>query len=86
MDIIKGQLSGVSAVSVNTNDYLGTLVARSDNDNVLDWNHTVNGNLVNGKALGYFWNATMQDYSGSAYGQIILANCSSVTVTGGYIS
>lgn len=45
IDIIGGQISGVSAVSVNTNDYLGNIVARSDQDNILSFVDGVVRNL-----------------------------------------
>ncbi len=43
-------------------------------------------NLVNGKLLGYFWNCTGEIIDGSQYGQIILFNCSGMTVQDGFFN
>lgn len=40
-------------------------------------------NLVNGKPLGYFWNVNDVTIDGSQYGQIILADCTGITVENG---
>ena len=50
--IVDGQLSGISTVSVNTNDYLGHLVARSENDNVLSFLAGIAGNMS-----GVWWSS-----------------------------
>ncbi len=41
------------------------------------------GNTVNGRPLGYFLNQSGSVVSGDEYGQVILANCTGVTVVGG---
>ena len=50
------------------------------------WEHTIVGNTVNGKELGYFLGASNLALDGSDYGQIILASCYNVSVTGGEFS
>ncbi len=50
--IVQGQLSGVSTVSINTNEYLGHLVARSENDNVLSFLTGMAGNMS-----GVWWSS-----------------------------
>ncbi|MHA1740858.1 MAG: hypothetical protein ACTSVD_02070, partial [Candidatus Thorarchaeota archaeon] len=42
-----------------------------------------NNNTVNGKPVGYYWNASDTVIEASGLGQVILANCTNVTVTGG---
>ncbi|MHA1859122.1 MAG: right-handed parallel beta-helix repeat-containing protein, partial [Candidatus Thorarchaeota archaeon] len=42
-----------------------------------------NNNTVNGKPVGYYWNASDTVIDASGLGQVILANCTNVTVTGG---
>ncbi|MBS3795977.1 MAG: right-handed parallel beta-helix repeat-containing protein [Candidatus Thorarchaeota archaeon] len=48
-----------------------------------EWLHDVSGNTVNGRQLGYFRSATDTVVDGSLYGQVILANCSGVSVRDG---
>lgn len=51
------------------------------------WRHNIaTDNLVNGKQLGYFWNCTGGVIDGAQYGQIILANCTGMTVEDGVFS
>lgn len=51
------------------------------------WRHNITtDNLVNGKQLGYFWNCTGRIIDGSQYGQVILANCTGLTVEDGVFS
>ncbi|MHA1927519.1 MAG: right-handed parallel beta-helix repeat-containing protein [Candidatus Thorarchaeota archaeon] len=51
------------------------------------WQHTITfDNVVNGKLLGYFWNLTGGTIDGTQYGQVILANCTGVTVENGEFS
>lgn len=51
------------------------------------WRHFITtDNLVNGKLLGYFWNLTSGIIDGIQYGQVILANCTGVTVEDGLFS
>jgi parallel beta-helix repeat protein len=45
------------------------------------WRHNITSdNLVNGKQLGYFWSCTGGIIDGVQFGQVILANCTGVTV------
>ncbi len=44
------------------------------------WNHSVTGNMVNGKPLGYFWNYSNTVIDAASNGQVILAGCRNVTV------
>jgi parallel beta-helix repeat protein len=44
------------------------------------WQNINTDNLVNEKPLGYFWNLTGGYIDGILYGQVILANCTGVTV------
>ncbi|MHA1613422.1 MAG: right-handed parallel beta-helix repeat-containing protein [Candidatus Thorarchaeota archaeon] len=50
------------------------------------WEHTIVGNTVNGKELGYFFGASDLNLDGSDYGQLILANCINVAIIGGEFS
>lgn len=47
------------------------------------WRHDADGNTVNEKDFGYFWNTNHSNINGTAYGQLILANCNGSTVEGG---
>ncbi|MHA1480434.1 MAG: right-handed parallel beta-helix repeat-containing protein, partial [Candidatus Thorarchaeota archaeon] len=52
--------------------------------NLNQWRHNITtDNTVNGKSLGYFWNLTSGVIDGNQYGQVILANCTGVTVEDG---
>ncbi len=42
------------------------------------WSHSMSGNTVNGKPLGYFANLTSGIIDGDSYGQVILAACSGI--------
>ena len=54
---------------------------------VVYWQHNITAdNLVNGKQLGYFWNSTGGIIDGTQYGQMILANCTGMTVENGVFS
>ncbi|MHA2084963.1 MAG: NosD domain-containing protein [Candidatus Thorarchaeota archaeon] len=49
-----------------------------------DWRQKITSdNIVLGKPVGYFWNMNGGVIDGSEYGQVILANCSEVTVENG---
>ncbi len=48
-----------------------------------EWLHDLRDNWVNGKPLGYFKSVNNISIDGSQYGQVILANCSDVTVSDG---
>ena len=50
------------------------------------WNHSVVGNTVNGKPLGYFWNCSNSTIDATPYGQVILGGCKNVTVRCAMIS
>ncbi|MBD3405221.1 MAG: hypothetical protein GF411_03680 [Candidatus Lokiarchaeota archaeon] len=50
------------------------------------WKHEISNNLVNGKDLGYFKELTGIEIDGTQFGQIILADCEDVTVSGGKFS
>jgi parallel beta-helix repeat protein len=52
-------------------------------DNVSHWLHDISGNIVNGKLLGYFASITDFVVDGTKFGQVILVNCSGVTVEDG---
>jgi len=53
---------------------------------VEQWQHTIApNNTLNGRPLGYFWNLTGGEIDGSWYGQVILADCTGVTVRDGLI-
>ncbi|MEM4735626.1 MAG: NosD domain-containing protein [Candidatus Thorarchaeota archaeon] len=57
-----------------------------DGVSITQWLHTMTGNTVNGKPLGYFKNLTGGTVDGSLYGQVILANCTNVSVSNGVFS
>ncbi len=72
--------------SPNTTVSSNTLVdnAMFISGSVSHWQQNITmDNLVNGKPLGYFWNQTGHTIEGSQYGQVILANCSGITVRDG---
>jgi parallel beta-helix repeat protein len=48
-----------------------------------DWEYSFADNTVNGKRLGYFWNQNDAIIDGTLYGQVILANCTGMTVRNG---
>ncbi len=50
---------------------------------VSDYNHSISGNTVNGKPLYYAINQSALSINGNSYGEIIVVNCSEVTITGG---
>lgn len=53
---------------------------------ILDYEHTVTGNLANGKTLGYFFNSNDMAVNGNSYGQILAVNCTRLAIQGGTIS
>ncbi|MCJ7817568.1 MAG: right-handed parallel beta-helix repeat-containing protein, partial [Candidatus Thorarchaeota archaeon] len=53
---------------------------------VSNWVHQIAGNTIREKALGYFEGQSLVDIDATDYGQIILANCSEVTVYNGDFS
>lgn len=55
-------------------------------DDILDYNHTVIGNQVNGKDLGYFFNVNNTVIEGDSYGQILAAYCTGLVIQGGTMS
>ncbi len=50
---------------------------------VSEWFHNVTGNTINGMPLGYFANLTGGIIDGSKYAQLLLVNCSGVTIRDG---
>jgi len=54
-----------------------------DRGSISHWFHDITGNTVNNKPLGYFKSITSTIIDGTQYGQVILANCSKVTVKDG---
>jgi parallel beta-helix repeat protein len=48
-----------------------------------NWVHNFTGNLVNSKPLGYFLNQSALTIDGSAYGQVVVVNCTDVLVEDG---
>ncbi len=48
-----------------------------------NWVHSFTGNLVNSKPLGYFLNQSALIIDGSAYGQVVVVNCTDVLVEDG---
>ncbi|TFG29212.1 hypothetical protein EU528_10050 [Candidatus Thorarchaeota archaeon] len=48
-------------------------------------NHEIAGNLLNGRPLAYLYGATNLEIDGRDYGQIILADCEDVSITGGLL-
>ncbi len=48
-----------------------------------NFHHNLTQNTVNGKPVGYFWNVADTEIDGSPYGQMLLANCLKVNITGG---
>ncbi|MHA1615318.1 MAG: NosD domain-containing protein [Candidatus Thorarchaeota archaeon] len=50
-------------------------------NNLDDWNQNITiDNTVHGKPVGYFWNLTGVTIEGGNYGQLILANCSKISM------
>jgi parallel beta-helix repeat protein len=64
----------------NTLVHNGILI---DGEAVSHWLHYFSGNMVNNKPLGYFKSLTSTIIDGSQYDQVILANCSEITVGNG---
>ena len=61
----------------------GVSIAGYDKSN---WFHQIAGNTIGEKSLGYFEGQSLVDIDATDYGQIILANCSEVTVYNGDFS
>jgi len=55
-------------------------------EDILDYNHTLIGNRVNGKDLGYFFSVNDIVIEGDSYGQILAANCTRLVIQGGTMS
>ncbi|MFW9804906.1 MAG: NosD domain-containing protein, partial [Candidatus Thorarchaeota archaeon] len=49
------------------------------------WNHSISGNNVNGKPLGYFKDQSAMILDGDSYGEVVLYNCTRMKVEGGRI-
>jgi len=50
---------------------------------LLNYKHTVSGNLANGKTLGYFFNSIDMTLDGDSYGQILAVNCTRLAIQDG---
>jgi parallel beta-helix repeat protein len=48
-----------------------------------EWTHDITGNTVNGGVIGYFVSTASMFLNGADYGQLILANCSDIVISGG---
>ena len=66
--------------TVCSNIFVNSGIIIISDDTTTSWHNITNDNLVNGKQVGYFWNLTSGNIDGSQYGQIILANCTEVSV------
>ncbi|MFW9844891.1 MAG: right-handed parallel beta-helix repeat-containing protein, partial [Candidatus Thorarchaeota archaeon] len=53
--------------------------------NVTGMNHEIAGNLIDGRPLAYLYDETNLQIDGTQYGQIILADCEDVTISGGVL-
>ena len=54
-----------------------------EGNNISNWIHEISGNTIGDKPLGYFKGLSTQDIDAEDYGQVILANCSEITVYNG---
>ena len=85
---ISGNIVGVkfyisSNYTLSSNIFVNNGI-RIYGNNLEDWKHTITSdNLVNGKPLGYFRNLNGGTIDGSHYGQIILVNCTGISIEGG---
>ncbi|TFG09603.1 hypothetical protein EU538_04550 [Candidatus Thorarchaeota archaeon] len=76
--------SGSSVVSGNTFENNGIHISGSRRS---EWKQTItSNNTVNGLPVGYFWSLSTGKIDGDLYGQVILANCTGVTVRDGDFS
>ncbi|MEM4734325.1 MAG: NosD domain-containing protein [Candidatus Thorarchaeota archaeon] len=75
-------LSQSKACALMNNTFLNNGVVMSG-PSVHDWLHDIEHNMINGKSLGYFRDLAGELVDGSQYGQIIVANCSGLTVING---
>ncbi len=53
--------------------------------NPVGMNQEISGNLIDGRQLAYLYNETNLQIDGREYGQIILADCEDVSITGGIL-
>lgn len=79
---VTGSMYGV----FDGNDMTGCSLYFPSNQLIVNLNHTFSNNEVNAKPLFYALNESGLTLDGSAYGEIILANCSDVSVSGGTFS
>ncbi len=76
-DGIKIFSSSFNSISDNNLTYCGFDIYASDTG---DWAHTFQNNLVNGKKLGYFFNASGLTIDASEYGQLLIGNSSELII------
>ncbi|MHA1248303.1 MAG: right-handed parallel beta-helix repeat-containing protein [Candidatus Thorarchaeota archaeon] len=86
--ISNNSVAGVYFVSSSDNTLVSNVLGCNGimmfGSSVTSWRQTITANnTVNGKAMGYFWNLSGGEIDGSQYGQVILANCTDVTVRDG---
>ncbi len=80
------RLSSSSDNTLSSNIFVNNGI-RFSSPGVESWRQNITpDNLVNGKSLGYFWNWISGTIDGTQYGQVILANCTGVTVEEGVFS
>ncbi|TFG27142.1 hypothetical protein EU527_18900, partial [Candidatus Thorarchaeota archaeon] len=70
-----------SCILMNNTFNIGGIVILGES--ISQWLHEISGNMVNDKPLGYFKSISDTSINGAQYGQVILANCSNVTVSNG---
>ncbi|TFG96498.1 hypothetical protein E4H12_10910 [Candidatus Thorarchaeota archaeon] len=85
-DLLEGiWLQDASNCSITDNTFQSGGISLSGYS-VSNWVHQIVGNTIREKALGYFEGQSLVDIDATDYGQIILANCSEVTVYNGDFS
>ena len=53
--------------------------------NPVGMNHEISGNIIDGRPVRYLYGATNLQIDGREYGQIILADCEDISITGGML-
>lgn len=78
---------GIWLYSTNSSDVVDNTLANNGivvtGWDLSNWVHNLTGNLVNSKPLGYFLNQSSLTIDGSAYGQVIVVNCTDILVEDG---